>query len=141
MCHAPVARTWCTMPRVLKCVAWIAVLATLHQLPRFIDKVYEPLTISWRGQDAVTVCKVSLGRRRHQRICHWLQIRVHRLRRHVKAIQKTLFKFFYLLKRKCPGIQGPQRTSTHQGLLHCPTVCKGWQERIGLSGNHTNRSH
>lgn len=57
VCHAPVARTWCTMPRVLKCVAWIAVLATVHQSTRFVDRVYEPHVISWRGQHNVTVCK------------------------------------------------------------------------------------
>ncbi|XP_054282472.1 sex peptide receptor-like [Macrosteles quadrilineatus] len=73
VCHAPVARTWCTMPRVLKCVAWIAVLATLHQFPRFIDRVYEPLTISWRGQDAVTVCRERFA----YWVEHWLSLDVY----------------------------------------------------------------
>ncbi|XP_075212289.1 G protein-coupled sex peptide receptor isoform X1 [Lycorma delicatula] len=59
VCHAPVARTWCTMPRVLKCVAWISVLAILHQSTRFVDRAYEPLTIKWGGQDSVTVCMVK----------------------------------------------------------------------------------
>lgn len=59
VCHAPVARTWCTMPRVLKCVAWISVMASLHQSTRFVDRTYEPIEISWRGQDSVVVCKVS----------------------------------------------------------------------------------
>ena len=39
VCHAPVARTWCTMPRVLKGIAWIYVAAFLHQSTRFVDKV------------------------------------------------------------------------------------------------------
>lgn len=58
VCHAPVARTWCTMPRVLKCITWIGILATLHQSTRFLDKVYEPVTITWRGQHPITVCRV-----------------------------------------------------------------------------------
>lgn len=61
VCHAPVARTWCTMPRVLKCVAWISVLATLHQSTRFVDRVYEPLVIKWRDQEHVTVCQVKIA--------------------------------------------------------------------------------
>lgn len=60
VCHAPVARTWCTMPRVLKCVAWISVMASLHQSTRFVDRTYEPIKISWRGQDSVVVCRVSI---------------------------------------------------------------------------------
>ncbi|KAK7865173.1 hypothetical protein R5R35_012033 [Gryllus longicercus] len=59
VCHAPVARTWCTMPRVLKCVGWICFVATLHQSTRFADRVYETLTIEWRGQRGVTVCYVT----------------------------------------------------------------------------------
>jgi len=62
VCHAPVARTWCTMPRVLKCVAWISIMASLHQSTRFVDRTYEPIKISWRGQDSVVVCKVSDAR-------------------------------------------------------------------------------
>ena len=57
VCHAPVARTWCTMPRVLKCVGLIAFLATLHQSTRFVDRVYYPMEIPWEGEDSVTVCK------------------------------------------------------------------------------------
>lgn len=56
VCHAPVARTWCTMPRVLKGVGWIALAATLHQSTRLVDRVYLPYTIVWRGE-LVTVCK------------------------------------------------------------------------------------
>lgn len=59
VCHAPVARTWCTMPRVLKCIAWISFMATLHQSTRFVDRDYLPVNISWGDQENVTVCKVS----------------------------------------------------------------------------------
>jgi neuromedin U receptor 1 len=50
VCHAPVARTWCTMPRVLKSIGWISLLAVLHQSTRFIDRVYEAVEIEWRGE-------------------------------------------------------------------------------------------
>ncbi|KAK9510985.1 hypothetical protein O3M35_005647 [Rhynocoris fuscipes] len=61
VCHAPVARTWCTMPRVLKCIGLITCLAVLHQSTRFLDRVYVPITITWRGQPQVSVCQVSLN--------------------------------------------------------------------------------
>lgn len=57
VCHAPMARTWCTMPRVLKCVGIIALLATLHQSTRFVDRVYKPVEVQWNGEEVVTVCK------------------------------------------------------------------------------------
>jgi hypothetical protein len=50
VCHAPVARTWCTMPRVLKCIGWISCLAILHQSTRFADRTYSPIEIEWRGE-------------------------------------------------------------------------------------------
>ncbi|XP_049831337.1 sex peptide receptor [Schistocerca gregaria] len=61
VCHAPVARTWCTMPRVLKAVGWIAGCAALHQSTRFVDTVYEPCEVPWRGQPAVPVCVPTLS--------------------------------------------------------------------------------
>lgn len=51
------ARTWCTMPRVLKCVGIIALLATLHQSTRFVDHVYEPREVRWGNDKVVTVCQ------------------------------------------------------------------------------------
>ncbi|XP_067006765.1 sex peptide receptor [Anabrus simplex] len=65
VCHAPVARTWCTMPRVRKCIAWIAVLAILHQSTRFFDREYRLHVITWRGQESVTVCRVDQA--------HWVK--------------------------------------------------------------------
>lgn len=51
------ARTWCTMPRVLKCVGIIALLATLHQSTRFVDRVFIPMEMKWDGEEVVTVCR------------------------------------------------------------------------------------
>lgn len=34
-------------------------MASLHQSTRFVDRTYEPIKISWRGQDSVVVCRVS----------------------------------------------------------------------------------
>ncbi|KAF6215350.1 hypothetical protein GE061_010102 [Apolygus lucorum] len=61
VCHAPMARTWCTMPNVLKGVVFISICATLHQSPRFFELVYEPTTIRWGDQNNVVVCKVKLA--------------------------------------------------------------------------------
>lgn len=38
VCHAPVARTWCTMPRVRKSIVYIGICAILHQSTRFFDR-------------------------------------------------------------------------------------------------------
>lgn len=60
MCHAPVARTWCTMPRVLKAIAGIGMMAVIHQISRFFDQVYRPLTV--RTPDGhVHVCMVQMA--------------------------------------------------------------------------------
>lgn len=58
MCHAPMARTWCTMPRVKRCTAYIALLAFLHQLPRFFDRTYMPMEIEWNGEET-EVCHLE----------------------------------------------------------------------------------
>ncbi|OXA60696.1 Sex peptide receptor [Folsomia candida] len=50
VCHAPVARSWCTMPRVLKGITWIYVVAFLHQSTRFFDRVYVTTEIVWEGE-------------------------------------------------------------------------------------------
>nr|CAD7434840.1 unnamed protein product [Timema monikensis] len=61
VCHAPVARFWCTMPRVLKVVGCIVALAILHQSTRFFDRVYIPMEISWNGHKNVTVCRLGMA--------------------------------------------------------------------------------
>ncbi|CAB3378167.1 Hypothetical predicted protein [Cloeon dipterum] len=50
VCHAPVARTWCTMSRVKKCIGWITVLAILSQATRFADRNYVSVDFKWRGE-------------------------------------------------------------------------------------------
>ncbi|XP_039968018.1 sex peptide receptor-like, partial [Bactrocera tryoni] len=58
VCHAPMARTWCTMPRVKRSTIYIALAAFLHQLTRFFDRTYFPVTIEWNGQQT-EVCHVE----------------------------------------------------------------------------------
>ncbi|XP_030572863.1 sex peptide receptor isoform X1 [Drosophila novamexicana] len=58
VCHAPMARTWCTMPRVRRCTFYIALLAFLHQLPRFFDRTYMPMEIEWNGNET-EVCHLE----------------------------------------------------------------------------------
>ncbi|XP_045507922.1 sex peptide receptor isoform X1 [Colias croceus] len=61
VCHAPVARTWCTMPRVKKCLIYIGMAAFLHQFPRFFEKEYVPHITVWRGH-LEEVCRVKLAK-------------------------------------------------------------------------------
>ncbi|XP_011189258.1 sex peptide receptor [Zeugodacus cucurbitae] len=58
VCHAPMARTWCTMPRVKRSITYIALVAFLHQATRFFDRTYFPITIEWNGQQT-EVCHVE----------------------------------------------------------------------------------
>ncbi|KAJ2943129.1 hypothetical protein O0L34_g18826 [Tuta absoluta] len=60
VCHAPVARTWCTMPNVNKCLIYIGIAAFLHQLPRFVDREYVPHITVWRGHYE-NVCRMELA--------------------------------------------------------------------------------
>ena len=50
VCHAAVARTWCTGPRVLKAVVWIYVLSLLHQSTRFFDRSFLLEEIWFEGE-------------------------------------------------------------------------------------------
>ncbi|XP_075155532.1 sex peptide receptor-like [Haematobia irritans] len=58
VCHAPMARTWCTIPRVKRCTLYIAIAAFLHQSTRMIDRTFETLTIEWNGE-MVEVCHIE----------------------------------------------------------------------------------
>uniref|UniRef100_A0AAG5DY00 G-protein coupled receptors family 1 profile domain-containing protein n=1 Tax=Anopheles atroparvus TaxID=41427 RepID=A0AAG5DY00_ANOAO len=58
VCHAPTARTWCTIPRVKKCIAYICIAALLHQSTRFFDKSYSLVTIEWNGH-LTNVCHIE----------------------------------------------------------------------------------
>ncbi|CAA9997341.1 unnamed protein product [Nesidiocoris tenuis] len=93
VCHAPVARTWCTMPRVLKGVAVISICATLHQSPRFFELVYEPTTIRWGGQNNVQVCKV--------RVADWIE---HGLSPNVYYTFYFLFRVIFVHALPCVSL-------------------------------------
>ncbi|XP_053950264.1 sex peptide receptor [Anastrepha ludens] len=58
VCHAPMARTWCTMPRVKRSTMYIALVAFMHQLSRFFDRAYFPIHIEWNGH-TTEVCHVE----------------------------------------------------------------------------------
>lgn len=58
MCHAPMARTWCTMQRVKRCTFCILVAAFLHQVPRILDQKYNIIQIPWENSTA-EVCHVE----------------------------------------------------------------------------------
>ncbi|XP_053647267.2 sex peptide receptor-like [Cherax quadricarinatus] len=55
VCHPPLARTWCTLPRVINAIIWIFIFATIHQAPRFFDTVYDSVEVKWQGE-CVFVC-------------------------------------------------------------------------------------
>ncbi|XP_053648445.2 sex peptide receptor-like [Cherax quadricarinatus] len=55
VCHPPVARTWCTLPRVIKAIIWIFIFATIHQAPKIFDTVYDSTEVEWQGE-CVCVC-------------------------------------------------------------------------------------
>ncbi|XP_058466366.1 sex peptide receptor [Malaya genurostris] len=63
VCHAPIARTWCTIPRVKRCIAYICLAALIHQSTRFFDKSYSLLEIEWNGNNT-EVC--------HTEIANWV---------------------------------------------------------------------
>ncbi|XP_034488620.1 sex peptide receptor [Drosophila innubila] len=67
VCHAPMARTWCTMPRVKRCTFYIALLAFMHQLPRFFDRTYLPVDIEWNGHET-EACRVETAMWVHEYI-------------------------------------------------------------------------
>lgn len=63
VCHAPIARTWCTMVKTRKAIAWIFVMAFLHQTTRFFDKKFEDMTIEYPicSGEFINICKVSFA--------------------------------------------------------------------------------
>ncbi|XP_052873722.1 sex peptide receptor [Anopheles cruzii] len=58
VCHPPAARTWCTIPRVKKYIAYICIAALVHQSTRFFDKSYSLVTIEWNGHQT-NVCHIE----------------------------------------------------------------------------------
>ncbi|XP_043200115.1 sex peptide receptor-like [Amphibalanus amphitrite] len=61
VCHAAVARTWCTGPRVLKAVVWIYVLSLLHQSTRFFDRSFVLEEIWFEGEVTYS-CRTEIPR-------------------------------------------------------------------------------
>ncbi|XP_074038015.1 sex peptide receptor [Leptinotarsa decemlineata] len=55
VCHAPLARKFCTLPNVYKCLANIMFFAALHQGFRFFDTEYGTIEIVWHNK-TVPVC-------------------------------------------------------------------------------------
>ncbi|XP_035227226.1 sex peptide receptor-like [Stegodyphus dumicola] len=49
VCHPTTARTCCTVPKVWRAMAWVYVLAFVHQSTRFFDRVFEAVRFRWRG--------------------------------------------------------------------------------------------
>ncbi|XP_035784576.1 sex peptide receptor-like [Anopheles albimanus] len=67
VCHAPTARTWCTIPRVKNVIASICIAAFFHQSSRFFDKSYSLITIEWNGQET-SVCHIETAEWVHEYI-------------------------------------------------------------------------
>ncbi|ETN62690.1 sex peptide receptor [Anopheles darlingi] len=67
VCHAPTARTWCTIPRVKKAIAYICTAAFFHQSTRFFDKSYSLVTIEWNGEET-NVCHIETAEWVHEYI-------------------------------------------------------------------------
>lgn len=62
VCHAPMARFWCTQQRVVKSIVAVYLLALLHQLPRFFDRSFDTLDIYIGPGAADTSASCSIGR-------------------------------------------------------------------------------
>lgn len=55
ICHAHLATTYITLPRVKKGIIWIYFLATLHQSTRFFDREISSMAVPWENGTAM-VC-------------------------------------------------------------------------------------
>ncbi|XP_072375653.1 sex peptide receptor [Diabrotica undecimpunctata] len=49
VCHAPLARKFCTLPKVYKSVAGVLIVAALHQVLRLFDTEYATIDIPWEN--------------------------------------------------------------------------------------------
>lgn len=50
MCHFSLARSWCTVPRVIKAMAAVFLVAALHQSTRFVDRDFLTVRFIWNEQ-------------------------------------------------------------------------------------------
>ncbi|XP_076065701.1 G protein-coupled sex peptide receptor [Oratosquilla oratoria] len=55
VCHAPMARNWCTLSRAIKTIVGIYICAALHQAPRLVDVFYWTEYSEWQGR-VTAVC-------------------------------------------------------------------------------------
>lgn len=68
VCHAPLARKFCTLPNVHKCLLYILLAASLHQSTKLFDHDYTEVEIIWRNNQTVSVCNSILAQWVHQYI-------------------------------------------------------------------------
>ncbi|CAB4068330.1 Sex peptide receptor [Lepeophtheirus salmonis] len=63
VCHASIARVWCTLEKTKKAIAGIFFVAFLHQTTRFFDKKFEDMTIEYPvcSNNYISICKVSFA--------------------------------------------------------------------------------
>ncbi|XP_037077143.1 LOW QUALITY PROTEIN: sex peptide receptor-like [Pollicipes pollicipes] len=59
VCHQAAARAWCTEPRVSRAIAWIYLLALLHQASRFFDRSFDVLEVIYAGR-VTPSCSIGL---------------------------------------------------------------------------------
>ncbi|RXG56267.1 Sex peptide receptor [Armadillidium vulgare] len=60
VCHAPVARIWCNIPRVIKSIFWVFFAAFLHQLTRFFEYYFIP-TCVYLNDQYYPACRIYLA--------------------------------------------------------------------------------
>ncbi|XP_049819701.1 sex peptide receptor [Aethina tumida] len=56
VCHAPLARKFCTLPNVYKCLGSIMFIATVHNIFMFLDHEYVSVEVEWENR-TVHLCK------------------------------------------------------------------------------------
>ncbi|GAB6027467.1 hypothetical protein CHUAL_001723 [Chamberlinius hualienensis] len=82
VCLPPVARTWCTIPRVKRGIFYIYICASLHQSTRFVDRVYTdemPLPSDFNITDNATLAEflnytnasISMC---HEKLAPWVEL-------------------------------------------------------------------
>ncbi|RWS15076.1 sex peptide receptor-like protein [Dinothrombium tinctorium] len=49
VCHPTVANSWCTVPRVIRAMFFVFILAFLHQSTRFFDRSFSPVQFEWKN--------------------------------------------------------------------------------------------
>ncbi|GJQ79651.1 SPR [Trypoxylus dichotomus] len=65
VCHAPMARKFCTMSNVYKCLGYIMLTAALHQSTRLVESDYEGVEIEWNNHTVHVCNKTTAGWIKH----------------------------------------------------------------------------